>query len=167
MMVWLRRVTSAAVVLGSIGITTAFAGAASPQQTTLQGFVGIWSCITHSSDNKTYRETDSDTMYSDWVRINATYPAQNGQPAGTGVTFFGYDSKKKQWVVTGVGTDGSYFVATSTSPAFNGSAWSNQYPADHGTAVLHMARSTQYSMDMQTPGKNGKMMTQHAVCTKQ
>lgn len=160
------RVALPAAVAAGI-LTTTIAWAASPQQSTIQSFVGTWSCVTHSSDNKTYRETDTDAMYGNWLRIDAAYPAQNGQPAGTGVTFFGYDSKNKRWVVTGVGTDGSYFVSTSTSPAFNGSHWSDQYPADHGTAVLHMTQATQYSMDMQNPGAKGKMMTQHAVCTRQ
>lgn len=85
----------------------------------MQSLVGTWNCISHGSDKKTYRETDTDAMYGNWLRIDASYPAQNGQPAGTGVTFFGYDSKNKRWVVTGVGTDGSYFTASSTSPAFN------------------------------------------------
>ncbi|MBV9056646.1 MAG: hypothetical protein JO078_03150 [Candidatus Eremiobacteraeota bacterium] len=142
------------------------AAASSPQQTTIRGFVGSWTCVTHSSDNKTYRETDTDTMYGDWLRVNSSYPAQNGAPASTGTTFLGYDSKKKQWVATGVGTDGSYFTAVSTSPQFNDSHWSDQYPADHGTAVLRMTQSTQYSMDTQTPNGKGKMMTDHEVCVR-
>ena len=156
--------TIAGFVLFAIAPTVA--GAASPQQATINGFVGTWNCITHSSENKTYHETDVDTMYGNWLRVDATYPAQNGAPAGTGVTFLGYDSKHGMWVVTGVGTDGSYFMSTSKSAAFNGSKWMDQYPNDRGTAVLHMTRSTQYSMDMTSP-MGRKPVTQHAVCTKQ
>ncbi|MBV9276673.1 MAG: hypothetical protein JOZ97_00395 [Candidatus Eremiobacteraeota bacterium] len=146
-------------------ISTSLAGS-SPQQSTIRGFVGSWTCITHSSDNKTYRETDTDTMYGDWLRVNSSYPAQNGAPASTGTTFLGYDSRKKLWVATGVGTDGSYFTSVSTSSQFNDSHWSDQYPADHGTAVLRMTQSTQYSMDTQTPNGKGKMMTDHEVCVR-
>jgi hypothetical protein len=163
-----RYLTPAAfAMLGLLSISPALGAASSPQQATVESFVGTWACITHSSENKTYRETDVDSMYGNWLRINSSYPAQNGAPAGTGVTFFGYDAKNKHWVVTGVGTDGSYFIATSSSPEFNGSKFMDQYPSDHGTTVLHMTKSTEYSMDTQAPNDKGKTMTQHAVCTRQ
>jgi hypothetical protein len=163
-----RFVVAAVIaVFSPIAISPALAAASSPQQATVQGFVGTWSCITHSSDNKTYRETDVDSMFGDWLRIDSTYPAQGGAPAGTGVTFLGYDSKHARWIVTGVGTDGSYFTSVSMSPAFDGSKWTDQYPNDHGTAVLHMPTATQYTMDMQAPSSQGKMTSQHAICTKQ
>ncbi len=151
--------------VAALGVA-AVARASSPQQSTVTGFVGTWTCITHSSDGKTYHETDVDTLYGNWLRIDASYPAQAGQAAGTGTTFFGYDAKHARWIVTGVGTDGSYFTAMSTSPAFDGSKWADQYPNDHGTAVLHMTKTTQYSMDQQGPGPSGKVVTQHGVCTK-
>jgi hypothetical protein len=167
MMVSFRLGIAAALIAGITATLPSLAIAASPQQATVRSLVGTWSCITHGSDKKTYRETDTDAMFGNWLRIDSAYPAQNGQPAGTGVTFFGYDAKNKRWVVTGVGTDGSYFMASSTSPAFDGAKFSDQYPNDHGTAVLHMSSSAQYSMDTQGPGSNGKMMTQHVVCTRQ
>jgi hypothetical protein len=162
-----RYVLTVAIVLSCVvAVSPALAGASS-QQATIAGFVGTWNCTTHGSDNKTYHETDADAMYGNWLRIDASYPAQNGQPASTSVTFFGYDAKHTRWIVTGVGTDGSYFTSVSMSPTFNGSKWTNQYPADHGTAVIHMTQATQYSMDTQGPSPQGKMMTQHAVCVKQ
>jgi hypothetical protein len=163
-----RIVIAAAItVFGLVAVAPAMAAASSAQQATVKGFVGTWTCVTHSSDSKTYRETDVDTMFGDWVRVESTYPAQNGGPAGSGVTFLGYDSKHARWIVTGVGTDGSYFTSVSMSPAFDGSKWTDQYPNDHGTAVLHMTKATEYTMDTQMPNPQGKMMTQHAICIKQ
>jgi hypothetical protein len=146
-------------------LTPAFAGA-SPQQATIAGLVGTWTCVTHTSGNQTYHETDVDSLFGNWLRIDATYPASAGAPASTSVTFLGYDSKRGRWVVTGVGTDGSYFTSTSTSPAYDGSKWTDQFPNDHGTALVRMTQSTQYSLDVQTPDDRGKMSTAHAVCTK-
>ncbi len=49
-----RFVVAAVIaVFSPIAISPALAAASSPQQATVQGFVGTWSCITHSSDNKT------------------------------------------------------------------------------------------------------------------
>jgi hypothetical protein len=160
-------IAAAITAFGLVAVAPAMAAAASAQQTTIKGFVGTWTCVTHSSDSKTYGETDIDTMFGDWLKIESAYPAQGGGPAGNGVTFFGYDSKHSRWIVTGVGTDGSYFTSVSMSPAFDGSKWTDQYPNDHGTAVLHMTKATEYTMDTQMPNPKGKTMTQHAICTKQ
>ncbi len=148
-------------------LTWPIAAGASSAQDSLRGLVGTWSCVTHSSDNKTYRETDVDTMYGNWLHVSSTYPGQNGQPEGSGTTFFGYDSTNKRWVVSGIGTDGSYFIATSSSPTIDGSHWSDQYPADGGTAVFHMIQTTQYTLDSQAPGDKGTTVTSHAICTRQ
>jgi hypothetical protein len=141
--------------------------ASSPQQATVQGLVGTWSCITHTADNKTYHETDVDTMFGKWLKISASYSAQNGGTAGNGVTFVSYDTKTRRWIVTGASTDGAYFMATSASPNFDGSKWTDQYPNDHGTAVLHLTPYTKYTMEMTGPNEKGKMTTSRAVCTKQ
>ncbi len=88
------------------------------------------------------------------------------RPAGTGVTFLGYDSKHA--------LDrnrrrhrGSYFTSVSMSRRSMAPKWTDQYPNDHGTAVFHMPTATQYTMDMQAPSSQGKMTSQHAICTKQ
>lgn len=158
------RSVAALLAVAFIAVFPGVAGAASAQQATLQKFVGTWTCVT-TTGKQTYRETDVDTMYGNWVRSSGSYPAQGGQPAGTSTTFFGYDGKSARWVVTGVGTNGSYFTASSSSPNFNGSSWSDIYPADHGGAVIHMA-SSQYTMDSHDPDGKGKMSTSHTVCKK-
>lgn len=148
------------IAIAALFVLVPAVAVASPQQATIAGLVGTWSCVTHTSENKTYHETDVDSMYGNWLRIDASYAAQAGAPASTSVTFLGYNSKQRRWVVMGVGTDGSYFTSTSTSPAYNGSKWTDQFPNDHGTELIHMTRSTQYSMDVS--GANAA----HAVCTK-
>ena len=164
----LRRLTAAITGAGAFVATLAMAAAAtSPQQTTLQGFVGTWKCVTHASGNITFSETDTDTMFGNWLKIESVYPAQAGQPATSGVTYAGYDAKKHQWVTTGVGTDNSYFVATSTSPTWDGAKWTDVYPADHGTAVTHGPSGGKYTLVSSGPGASGKMMTYSSVCTKQ
>ncbi len=163
-----RSIGAALIAAGFIVITPGIAGAASSsQQTTLQNLAGTWSCVTQTSDNKTLRETDVDAMYGNWLRSNATYLGDSGQPAGTSTTFIGYDAKKALWVVTGVGTDGTYFTATSSSPNFHGSTWTDVFPDDHGGTVIHLTPYTQYSMDSHGPDPTGKMSTNHTVCTKQ
>jgi hypothetical protein len=164
---WLRCSAITAIAICALASSAGFASAAtSSQQATVQGLVGNWTCITHESDNKTFRESDIDTMYGNWIRVNSSYPAQNGQPAGTGATFLGYDARNKRWIVTGVGTEGSYFTAYSNSPNYDGSKWVDAYPNDHGTALVHVISSTQYSLDTTNPGAQGKTVTAHTVCTR-
>lgn len=145
--------------------SVALAAAPSPQAT-VQGLVGSWSCVSHSSDNKTYRESDVDTMYGKWLKISSTYPAQNGRAAGTGQAFFGFDAQNKRWIIAGVDTSGEYYVNYSNSPVFDGSQWYDGYPNAHGSAIVHMM-STQYTVDSKGPGPQGKTIASHLVCTKQ
>ncbi|MGA8533978.1 MAG: hypothetical protein WB615_07720 [Candidatus Tumulicola sp.] len=163
----LRRI--AAISIGACTLAVAIAAApagASPQQATLQSFVGTWTCITHGNDNKTYRETDVDSMYGNWLKIESDYPAQNGAPAGTATTFVGYDGKHGHWIATGVGTDDSYFTSYSKWPKFDGSKWYDAYPNDHGTATFQMPTSTSYTMQSVTPNAKGVMSSSHSICTK-
>jgi hypothetical protein len=139
--------------------------AASSQQASVQSLVGTWSCVSHSSDNKTYKETDVDTMYGQWLRIASTYPAAYGVPAGTGQSFFGYDAKAKRWILVGIDTAGEYYVNYSNSTNFDGSQWADGFPNMHGSAVVHMM-SSQYTVDSKGPGASGKVVTSHLVCAK-
>jgi hypothetical protein len=66
----------------------------------------------------------------------------------------------QQATITGLVGTWSCVTHTSTSPAYDGSKWTDQFPNDHGTALIHMTQSTRYSMDVQGP------TTAHAVCTK-
>jgi hypothetical protein len=164
----LRRLTAAVTGIAAFAVTLTVAwAAASPQQTTLQSFVGTWKCVTHGSDNKSFNETDTDTMFGDWLKIESSYAAQAGQPAASGVSYAGYDAKRHHWIVTGVGTDNSYFTAISSSPTWDGAKWTDAYPADHGTAVTHGPSGGKYTLVSSGPGPTGKMMTYTSVCTKQ
>ena len=161
-----HRIATALVGVAAFVSTFATASATPTMQaSTLQGIAGTWTCITQAG-GKTYHETDVDSMYGKWLKIESTYPAQNGDPASTGMTFLGYDSKRGHWVVTGLGADGSYFTATSTSPKYDGSTWTDAFPADHGTAVIHMPSNARYTLDASQPGDKGKMETSHSVCTR-
>lgn len=162
-----RCMTTAFIGIFALLTSAAALSATSSQQATLRSFVGSWTCLTHSSDNMTFHESDVDTMYGNWLKVDSEYPAQNGQPAGTGVTFFGYDPKNKRWIVTGVGNEGSYFTAYSNSPNYDGAKWIDAYPNDHGTAIVHVTSNNRYTLDTTAPGAAGKTMTQHAVCTRQ
>ena len=167
MISWIGR--SAALLVGASAFAAMLASAsaaASPQQATLQGFVGTWDCVTRTADNKTYKETDTDTMFGNWLRIEGALPAQNGAPAGSSTTFAGYDSQHRRWVITGVGTDNSYFTAISNSTAWDGSKWTDVYPDDHGTALVHGPSGGRYTLVSTGPDGHGKMTTSHAVCTK-
>lgn len=139
---------------------------AASQQATVQGLVGSWSCVTHTGDNKTYREADVDTMYGKWLKIESTYPAQNSEPAGTAQIFFGYDSKHNRWIVAGVDTGGNYFINYSNSTNFDSSQWHDGFPNQHGSAVVSLTPYTRYTVDSKGPNAQGKMVTSHEVCTR-
>ncbi|MGC1379760.1 MAG: hypothetical protein WA814_01910 [Candidatus Baltobacteraceae bacterium] len=151
-----------ALFAGSAGVSPAATGS---QQTLVQSFVGNWTCVSHSSDSTTFHESDVDTMYGNWLKVASTYPAQMGQPAGMGTTFFGYDAKNHRWIVAGAGTNGEYFVNYSNSQNFDGAKWINGFPNARTTAVTH-STSTQYTVDSQGPNPQGKLVTTHEVCVR-
>ena len=134
-------------------IATAYA---SPQQTTLQGFVGTWQRVTRTADNKTYNETDADTMFGSWLKIYAAYPTQGEAPATSGPTFLGYDAKHHRWVITGVATDDTYFTASSNSPAWDGSKWTDAFSNDHGTALVHAPANVAHHLYEEVTPQQGK-----------
>jgi hypothetical protein len=161
-----HRVIAATALAGlAFAAVAGIAPAAMSQQSSLQSLLGSWTCVAHSSDGKTYHETDVNTMYGKWLKSDSKYPAQNGDPAGTGQSFIGYDSMSKRWVIAGVDTAGEYFVNYSNSANMDGSTWHDGYPNMHGSAIVHMT-STQYVVDTKGPGAGGKTVTSHEVCTK-
>jgi hypothetical protein len=158
----------ASFALFSIAPTSAPAASMSSMmtpQTTLNSFVGGWSCTTHTSDNKTYHESDVDTMYGKWIKISASFPAQEGQAAATGTAFLGYDAKMVRWYFTNVDTLGNYGSAYSTSKNFGGSTWHDGYPDNHGSATISWSKN-QYTVDGKGPNEKGQMTTSHEVCTR-
>ncbi len=130
---------------------------------TMHALTGHWTCITHDNHHKTSREVDTYSTYGTWLRVDATYPAQNGQPAATGINFFGYDAKHHRWIVGGFDTAGGYYISYSTSPSFNGSHWSGGYPMEGGSATVMMPNNNRYTIDS---SGGGAMGVSHTVCTR-
>lgn len=155
--------TAGAAILASAAVM-AFAYSATtmtPQQTT-HALVGRWTCVTHDSKHRTWRETDTDSMFGSWVRVDSTYPAQNGQRAGTGVGFLGYDAKHHRWIVGSFDTSGDYGISYSNSHAFNGSHWANGYPATGGSTTVMMPNAHEFTVNTTA----GSMGSSHQVCTR-
>jgi hypothetical protein len=134
-----------------------------PQQT-IEHLTGKWICITHDSSKKTWRATTTDTMYGPWLRLDARYPAQNGQPAGSAIKLLGYDSAARRWIVTSVDDSGGYYVMYSTSPSFDGSKWIDGYPVDKGTASIKVTTPNEYTFDAAKPDGHGHIVRSHTVC---
>lgn len=138
--------------------------AATPQQT-IRDLAGRWSCATQAG-NITLRATTVNAMYGPWLRLNASYPAQHDQPAGTAVKFLGYDTAHKRWIVSSVDDSGGYYVIYSNSPAFDGSRWNDGYPADGGTASIRVVSANEYIFDAANPDGHGHMSQTHTICTR-
>ena len=154
-----------AAIVSSGAPSYAASAAASAQQATVKSLTGNWTCVTHTSDGKTWHESDANTMWGTWLKVDATYPAQNGQPAGTGMTFFGYDAKHSRWIVTSVDTGGGYSSSYSNSPAWSGSKWHDGYPNNNGSGSV-TASANQFVIDGSGPNDQGKVVTSHEVCSK-
>ncbi len=161
-MLTLTRALTASILALFVATGIALSAVATKQQQTLHAFVGRWTCISHFSRHKTFKEVDTYSPYGTWLRIDATYPAQNGQPAATGVSFFGYDANHHRWIIGGFDSTGGYYITYSTSPTFNGSHWSDGYPPNGGWANVTMPSNNRYTID--TGG--GEMGVSHTVCTR-
>ncbi|HEV3195930.1 MAG TPA: hypothetical protein VGZ06_07300 [Candidatus Cybelea sp.] len=103
---------------------------------------GRYECRQRDSGGQTWRLLTVNRPYGSWLRLDATYPAQNGQPAG------------------------SYYTRYSTSRDFNGSQWIDGDPADGGKAVVKVISSAEYTFDFASPTGPGKTARSHTVCTK-
>jgi hypothetical protein len=136
-----------------------------PQQT-IAGLVGTWNCVTHDAQHRTWQASATDTLYGPWLRLDARAPAQHGQAASTAVKFLGYDADSRRWTITSIGDDGEYYVLSSTSPQFDGSQWTDAYPADNGTKSIHVQNANQYTFDSANPDGHGHVVRAHTVCVR-
>ncbi len=159
-------------VAGAVAMATAIAaatsgasGATTPPAKQVAALVGTWTCVTQTSNHRTYREKDVYAMFGPWVRDVGTYPAAYGQPAGTLVGYVGYDAKHRRWISTSVDTGSGYALYYSTSPSLDGSRWSDGYPRGSGGAVFRLHGTTQYTLDA-SGTSHGKAFTSHQVCTR-
>jgi hypothetical protein len=154
----LRSSLIAAAIVLSLTATT-------PQQD-MHRLTGRYECRQRDSGGQTWRLLTVNRPYGSWLRLDATYPAQNGQPAGTAITFVGFDAAAKRWSIVSVSADGSYYTRYSTSRDFNGSQWIDGDPADGGKAVVKVISSGEYTFDFASPTGPGKTARSHTVCTK-
>ena len=141
--------------------------ATTPQQD-MHRLTGRYECRQRDSGGQTWRlPSPSMDRSGSWLRLDATYPAQNGQPAGTAITFVGFDAAAKRWSIVSVSADGSYYTRYSTSRDFNGCrSGSTATSADGGKAVVKVISSGEYTFDFASPTGPGKTARSHTVCTK-
>lgn len=89
----------------------------------------------------------------------------NGQPGGDESFYAGYDLRNARWVLVSIGSTGTYDIATSSSPHFNGSRWTGGYPAGSGTSTFTENSPSQYTI-AQTSTMNGQTTTMTEVCMR-
>lgn len=145
--------------------TALFLTGMSPREE-VHSLAGRFECITKDSQNQIWRVSTVNKPYGAWLRLDARYPAQNGQPAGTAITLVGFDNSEKRWNIVSVDGDGTYYTRYSTSHHFDGSQWVDGFPADGGRAVVRITSSAEYTFDLTTPTGSGKTSRSHTVCMR-
>jgi hypothetical protein len=155
------KTLSIVVAVASI-LAAAPCDAMSPQQA-ISNMTGQWTCITHDSAHRVWRETNVNAPFGPWMRLASVFPAQNGQPAGKATKYLGYDSQTKRWIVMSIDDSGGYYTMYSNSPTLDGAHWIDAYPADHRTGYLKFAGTNEYTFDSSTPGAPA---ASHTVCTR-
>lgn len=139
--------------------------AASPAQSAHE-IVGTYHCVTRETGHPTWHFTSTNTAWGAWMRADATFPPQNGAPADKASTFVGFDRTAKRWSIVSLDLDGSYYTRHSTSPTFDGSRWTDNFPADGGTAIIRVSNSRDYTFDF--TGRSGpRSDVSHTTCTRQ
>lgn len=164
-MSWYTCLLFASVGAFALTGSRASAATATPQQKTFDAFVGTWNCITKSG-GKTYRERDVYTLWGPWLKWTGSYPAQQGEPAGTNVGFTGYDAKQSRWVLSYVDSQGGYGSAYSDSKAFVGSVWVTGDAPDSGSRTVKSFTAKKLVTDSTGKDARGKPITYHQVCTR-
>jgi hypothetical protein len=152
---------SVVAALASI-LAAAPCDAMSPQQA-INNMAGQWTCITHDSAHRVWRETNLNTAFGPWMRLASAFPAQNGQPAGKAMKYLGYDSQQRRWIVMSIDDSGGYYTMYSSSATLDGAHWIDAYPADHRTGYLNFIGTNKYTFDSSTPGA---IAASHTVCTR-
>lgn len=152
---------SLAAAVGLIGIPHAARSAPSE----VAAIVGSYNCVTHASDGLTWHFQSVNQPWGSWVRADTTFAPQNGRPRDSGSTFVGFDSNAKQWNIVAIDRGGSYYTRYSKSPSFDGSHWSDGYPADGARATIGVTAAG-YTFDLATPPEHGRSGWSHTVCTR-
>jgi hypothetical protein len=118
---------------------------AKPAASELTNMLGYWDCTERDTTGHTSRFRSNNTRYGTWLRLNAAFAAEPGQKPLTAVTFIGFDSGNKRWIISSTQSSGDYFVRASVSKHLSGSWWVDAYPADGATAVLTISPPDQWT----------------------
>jgi hypothetical protein len=140
----------------------AIAASGMSQMTTM---IGRFECITSGSSGPSWRFATSNSLYGNWLRLDATYQPQNGAPAAKAVTFLGFDQNKGHWEIVSVHDNGSFYSRVSTSRRLDGSHWIDSDPADGGKAVIALPGTDRYLFDLAMPAPGGFVRSRTA-CTR-
>lgn len=152
-------------VLFAVGLTLAAssipASADTPAEQ-LEYFLGTWNCVTHAG-GAAFSESRTITAApgSVWLHASGTLSEKN-HPLANEDTYLTYDSRNARFVLLGITSAGAYFIATSSSPALDGSKWTDAFPDDGGAGTLVENSASQYTST--TVAKNG--MTTQTICTR-
>jgi hypothetical protein len=146
----------------TIAVPAAAAAADAPG---VASIAGTFNCVTHTNDGTIWRFHSVNHPWGAWVRADTTFAPQNGLPAQVSSTFVGFDAAAKQWNIVSIDRAGSYYTRYSSSPAFNGSQWTDGYPADGAHAMIHVTPQ-QYTFDFRAAPKNGKSDASRTICTR-
>lgn len=122
--------------------------------------------MAHDGSHGTSRFRSANSEWGAWLRADTSSAAQNGLPAGRGITFVDFDPTTKRWNWVSIDAAGTYETRYSTSPRFSGSLWNNGYPAGTGTIVITVVNAKRYVADFTEPGARGGTDRSRAICTR-
>jgi hypothetical protein len=132
----------AAIVLAVTAATTA-------QQA--HGLAGTFACVTRDTNRTIWRFTTRNEPFGAWLRLRASFSAQNGLSPRSADTYLGYDADDDRWSIVSLSSSGTYYTRYSTSPSLNGSHWIDDRPADGGTALIETPNGSEYIFKFHSP----------------
>lgn len=129
----------------------------------LQYLVGSWTC-TATAGSTTIVEEQNVVAIPGWIYGTGSVTI-NGQPSGQDSFYVGYDVSNARWVLVSIGSAGTYSIATSRSPNFNGSRWIGGYPPGSANSTFTENSPTRYTITHTLTSK-GHTTTVADVCSK-
>jgi hypothetical protein len=178
--VFVAALGCAAVILGLLSVSSVSSAAPDPAPTpvarptpdfsSMMFLTGTWTC-TQNLRGKTRPDTSTTTIGMDgmWMVSQDTAPPfdQYRTYAITTTTYTGYDADLKQWIGIGVGSDGTYYLATSPGWQGNTISWSSKgldgtTASDVGTKVSDTEMSDAFTVT----DPKGKVTNTTIHCTK-
>jgi hypothetical protein len=128
--------------------------------------VGTWDCRHTVGDfSGTYRTSFADALEGAWLKQRYDFPATKTAPAWYGEFFFGYDGRVPRWVRFGAMSTGQYFAMVSEDAGVARMTWQYRLPGA-GSATWTKRSDREFSIDGPSYPENGKLVTEHHVCTK-